>query len=214
MRSTPEQQVLALPLALLVAYGALRLSTVLFAGAARRGVRARDAARHPPRRAHRVPPSAQPQPALSPRAPDRRHDARHRARHARHFHAAHLHAVFHHSGDPGIQPGGGGAADANSTGVSPRSLSPRSRSTSFSPSASPSGAWKSAARPTNSIRSANTRAIDSLLNYETVKYFNNEEYEARRYDENLQNYEIGRGKERSLARPAQRRARAASSPSP
>jgi len=36
---------------------------------------------------------------------------------------------------------------------------------------------------------ASTRAIDSLLNYETVKYFNNEEYEARRYDENLQNYE-------------------------
>src|SRR5262245_46486106 len=36
---------------------------------------------------------------------------------------------------------------------------------------------------------ANTRAIDSLLNYETVKYFNNEEYEARRYDDNLQKYE-------------------------
>jgi len=36
---------------------------------------------------------------------------------------------------------------------------------------------------------ANSRAIDSLLNYETVKYFNNEEYEARRYDENLQSYE-------------------------
>src|SRR4051812_9828876 len=36
---------------------------------------------------------------------------------------------------------------------------------------------------------ANTRAIDSLINYETVKYFNNEEYEARRYDENLQKYE-------------------------
>lgn len=32
---------------------------------------------------------------------------------------------------------------------------------------------------------ANTRAIDSLLNYETVKYFGNEEYEARRYDEKL-----------------------------
>ncbi len=32
---------------------------------------------------------------------------------------------------------------------------------------------------------ANTRAIDSLLNYETVKYFGNEEYEARRYDENM-----------------------------
>jgi len=36
---------------------------------------------------------------------------------------------------------------------------------------------------------ANTRAIDSLLNYETVKYFGNEEFEARRYDENLKGYE-------------------------
>ena len=36
---------------------------------------------------------------------------------------------------------------------------------------------------------ANTRAIDSLLNYETVKYFNNEEYEAGRYDDNLRKYE-------------------------
>ncbi|MGW8182620.1 MAG: ABCB family ABC transporter ATP-binding protein/permease [Burkholderiales bacterium] len=36
---------------------------------------------------------------------------------------------------------------------------------------------------------ANTRAIDSLLNYETVKYFNNEEYEARRFDEHLDQYE-------------------------
>lgn len=32
---------------------------------------------------------------------------------------------------------------------------------------------------------AHTRAIDSLLNYETVKYFNNEGFEARRYDESL-----------------------------
>ncbi len=36
---------------------------------------------------------------------------------------------------------------------------------------------------------ANTRAIDSLLNYETVKYFGNEEFEARRYDSNLRKYE-------------------------
>jgi ATP-binding cassette subfamily B protein len=36
---------------------------------------------------------------------------------------------------------------------------------------------------------ANTRAIDSLLNYETVKYFNNEAFEARRYDDNLRKYE-------------------------
>ena len=37
---------------------------------------------------------------------------------------------------------------------------------------------------------ANTRAIDSLLNYETVKYFGNEGYEARRYDEHLCSWEI------------------------
>ncbi|WP_293779990.1 ABC transporter ATP-binding protein/permease [uncultured Oxalicibacterium sp.] len=36
---------------------------------------------------------------------------------------------------------------------------------------------------------ASTRAIDSLLNYETVKYFGNEDYEAKRYDEGLQRYE-------------------------
>jgi len=36
---------------------------------------------------------------------------------------------------------------------------------------------------------ANTRAIDSLLNYETVKYFGNEEYEARRYDESMARWE-------------------------
>jgi ATP-binding cassette subfamily B protein len=33
---------------------------------------------------------------------------------------------------------------------------------------------------------AHTKAVDSLLNYETVKYFNNEDFEARRYDESLQ----------------------------
>ncbi len=36
---------------------------------------------------------------------------------------------------------------------------------------------------------ANSRAIDSLLNYETVKYFNNEEFEAGRYDEHLRKFE-------------------------
>jgi ATP-binding cassette subfamily B protein len=33
---------------------------------------------------------------------------------------------------------------------------------------------------------AHTKAIDSLLNYETVKYFNNEDFEARRYDQSLE----------------------------
>ncbi|MET4805346.1 ABC transporter ATP-binding protein/permease [Limibacillus sp. MBR-115] len=36
---------------------------------------------------------------------------------------------------------------------------------------------------------ANTRAVDSLLNYETVKYFGNEEHEARRFDKGLLAYE-------------------------
>ena len=36
---------------------------------------------------------------------------------------------------------------------------------------------------------ANTRAIDSLLNYETVKYFGNEDYEAERFDRSLARYE-------------------------
>ncbi len=35
---------------------------------------------------------------------------------------------------------------------------------------------------------AHSRAIDSLLNYETVKYFNNEEFEAKRYDQSLESY--------------------------
>ena len=33
---------------------------------------------------------------------------------------------------------------------------------------------------------AHTRAVDSLLNYETVKYFNNEDFEAQRYDQSLE----------------------------
>jgi len=36
---------------------------------------------------------------------------------------------------------------------------------------------------------ANVRAIDSLLNYETVKYFGNEAFESRRYDESMQRWE-------------------------
>jgi len=39
---------------------------------------------------------------------------------------------------------------------------------------------------------ANSRAIDSLINYETVKYFNNERFEADRYDANLADYQNAR----------------------
>ncbi|WP_399683313.1 ABCB family ABC transporter ATP-binding protein/permease [Xenophilus sp.] len=50
--------------------------------------------------------------------------------------------------------------------------------------------WRTQFRKTmNELGSrAQSRAIDSLLNYETVKYFNNEDFEARRYDEQLERY--------------------------
>ena len=43
---------------------------------------------------------------------------------------------------------------------------------------------------------SNTRAIDSLLNFETVKYFGNEAFEASEYDRNLQDWEAARMKNR------------------
>ncbi|MBK8359071.1 MAG: ABC transporter ATP-binding protein/permease [Comamonadaceae bacterium] len=44
---------------------------------------------------------------------------------------------------------------------------------------------------------AHTKAVDSLLNYETVKYFNNEGFEARRYDESLERLRRARLKAQS-----------------
>ena len=44
---------------------------------------------------------------------------------------------------------------------------------------------------------AHSKAIDSLLNYETVKYFNNEQFEARRYDESLEQLRRAQLKARS-----------------
>lgn len=51
--------------------------------------------------------------------------------------------------------------------------------------------WRTAyVRKANSLDSkANTRAVDALLNYETVKYFNNEEWEADRYDNALNSWQ-------------------------
>lgn len=43
---------------------------------------------------------------------------------------------------------------------------------------------------------SNTRAVDSLLNFETVKYFANEEYEAGEYDRNLADWESARRRNR------------------
>lgn len=48
-------------------------------------------------------------------------------------------------------------------------------------------------REANELDSAaHTTAVDSLLNYETVKYFNNEAFEARRYDDSLDRYRRSR----------------------
>lgn len=44
--------------------------------------------------------------------------------------------------------------------------------------------------------SSNSRAVDSLLNFETVKYFTNEEFEAQRYDKLLEKWELARRKNR------------------
>jgi ABC-type transport system involved in Fe-S cluster assembly fused permease/ATPase subunit len=44
--------------------------------------------------------------------------------------------------------------------------------------------------------SSNTRAVDSLLNYETVKYFTNEDFEAQRYDGSLAEWEGARRRNR------------------
>lgn len=52
-------------------------------------------------------------------------------------------------------------------------------------------------REMNAADSAsNTRAVDSLLNFETVKYFTNEEFEAQRYDKELARWELARRKNR------------------
>ncbi|MFQ3210385.1 MAG: ABC-type transport system involved in Fe-S cluster assembly fused permease/ATPase subunit [Colwellia sp.] len=44
--------------------------------------------------------------------------------------------------------------------------------------------------------SSNNHAIDSLLNYETTKYFSNEDFEANRYDKDLETWEIAKRKNR------------------
>lgn len=51
--------------------------------------------------------------------------------------------------------------------------------------------WRIAIRRSmnDSDTEANTKAIDSLLNFETVKYFGNEDMEARRFDQSMERYE-------------------------
>ena len=50
---------------------------------------------------------------------------------------------------------------------------------------------------------ASTKAVDSLLNYETVKYFGNERWEAERYDHSMAKYERATHQNLQLARGAE-----------
>ena len=52
---------------------------------------------------------------------------------------------------------------------------------------------------------AHSKAIDSLLNYETVKYFGNEQREAKRFDRSMARYERAAVQHLDVARRAQPR---------
>ena len=69
--------------------------------------------------------------------------------------------------------------------------SPSARSTSYIGFTVVFTSWRvKYRRQMNEVDSeANTKALDSLLNYETVKYFGNEGHEASRYDNALARYE-------------------------
>jgi ATP-binding cassette subfamily B protein len=77
--------------------------------------------------------------------------------------------------------------------------------------------WRTALRrQANELDSAaNARAIDSLINYETVKYFNNEAFETRRYDTELAKWtaaQIKNQKSLSCSTWARRRSSPSASP--
>jgi ATP-binding cassette subfamily B protein len=184
----PKLAVVAVPVALLAIYGILRFSTTLFAEL-RDVVFVRVIQRcHPARGAKRVPASARPVLALSPGPADRRHDARHRAGHARHLVAPLVHALLDPACDPGVRAGRRCAARKFDWRFAAVTFGAVAIYITFTVLVTE---WRMGIRRrANELDSkANTRAIDSLLNYETVKYFGNEEFEARRYDENLKSYE-------------------------
>jgi ABC-type multidrug transport system fused ATPase/permease subunit len=126
--------------------------------------------------------------ALSSRTTDRRGFARHRARQPIDLESDQLHALFDPP-DPGRNhPRPGHSAVRYDSAFVLITLASLAAYVVFTIKVSN---WRIAIRrKLNEMDSAaNTRAIDSLLNYETVKYFNNEEYEARRYDQQMQEWE-------------------------
>ena len=173
---------------LVVAYAVVRLSTSLFTELRellfREGHRERRAAT----RAASVPPSAFAVAALSSRAADGRHVARYRTRHARHP-ATRFVFALQHPADARRSRSRARLLRRRSTRRITRS-SRSSRSSTYIVFTVKVTEWRTHFRRTmNDLDSkANSRAIDSLLNYETVKYFGNEEWEAQRYDENLKRY--------------------------
>ena len=172
-----------LPVALLLAYGASRLSVTLFTEIAPDRVRARDGARLAHGDAAGVPPPARAVAALPPQPPHRRRRARCRARRQRDLRPARLDPVHDPADDPRSRAGhrvlvwpttGCFAAITLADAGRLRRLHLRRHRVAH------------ALLPRlgrGRHRTPAQRAVDSLLNYETVKYFGNEEHEARRYDD-------------------------------
>ena len=79
----------------------------------------------------------------------------------------------------------------------------RRRSTPSSPSPSPTGASQHRRELNEADTEAAGRAVDALLNYETVKAFGAEPRAAAAYDEALQRYAPRLGQGQHLAGPAQ-----------
>jgi ATP-binding cassette subfamily B protein len=128
--------------------------------------------------------SACPEPALSPGAPDRRHDARHRARRAQHRVADLVLALLHPAHADRDGAGAGHSGRAFDIWFAVITLAALVFYIGFTVTVTE---WRTRFRKEANAQesAAHTKAIDSLLNYETVKYFNNEQFESARYDENL-----------------------------
>ncbi len=189
IKPTAPGAVLVLPVALLVAYGAAAAADDDVHRAARARVREGHAARRAQRRAEGLRAPARAVAALPPRTPDRRHDARHRARQPRHLVARRLSRCTA-SCRRWSRWRWCSASSRRATTSGSRS-SRSSRSSLYIAFTITVTEWRTHFRRTmNELDSkANMRAIDSLLNYETVKYFNNEAFETRRYDESMQRWE-------------------------